>query len=271
MKTTKTLISAAAAIVCGVMLMACNGKGIKPINGTLEQPMGETNAPEMVAKTMENTTIDSRYESIMADEDNKVSVWSLMKIDDNNSSEGYGIIVVKDGIATAFPNIRHGNNPSAHYNAATGKLLITGAAMEGTGVLVEQPYILAFGDDGRASIEATIDPYDIQQVAHSHASYSVEGEQITLYNDKQPIYIATNTITDMGGFDDETVWIGEQIAYDISGDVIVVHITPGVNYVVGKVLLYDDMPTISARVSINDEGTLSLDDVEIAKESDLDE
>lgn len=271
MKITKTLMHTAIAVICWATLMACNGNGIKPLNGTLEQPMSDTNAPETVVKTMENAVIDSRYENIMTDEDNKVSVWSLMKIDDNNSSEGYGIIVVKDGIATAFPNIRHGNNPSAHYNTATKQMLITGAAMEGTGVLVEQPYILVFGDDGHATIEATIDPYDMQQEALSHAGYKVEGEQITLYNDKQPIYTATNTITDMGGFDDQAVWIGEQIAYDISGDDIVVQITPGVNYVVGKVLLYDDMPTITARVSIDENGKPSLNDVEIAKESDLDE
>ena len=99
----------------------------------------------------------------------------------------------------------------------------------------------------------------------------MEGKQITLYNDKQPIYTATNTITDVRGFDDQAVWIGEQIAYDISGDDIVVQITPGVNYVVGKVLLYDDMPTITALVNIDENGKPTLNDVEIAKESDLDE
>ena len=35
---------------------------------------------------------------------------------------------------------------------------------------------------------------------------------------------------------------------------ITVHVTPGVNFVVGKVLHYDDMPTISATVTMTESG-----------------
>ena len=271
MKITKTLMHAALAVICGAALTACNGNGIKPLNGTLEQPVGMGNAPEAVKKAMNGDRIDERYEKIMSDKEHGGSVWSLMRCDENTSSEGYGIVVVKNDVVTQFPDIRHGNNPSAHYNDKTQTLWLTGADMEGTGVLVERPYMMRFDEKGKASIIATIDPYDMQKEALSHAGYKVEGEQITLYNDKQPLYTATNTITDMGGFDEQAVWIGEQITYDISGDDIVVNITPGVNYVVGKVLLYDDMPTISAHVSIDDKGTISLYDVEYVKASEIEE
>ena len=37
-------------------------------------------------------------------------------------------------------------------------------------------------------------------------------------------------------------------------------VTPGVNFVVGKILHYDDMPTISATVKLNDDGSFTLSD-----------
>jgi hypothetical protein len=63
----------------------------------------------------------------------------------------------------------------------------------------------------------------------------------------------------MGGFMDDAIYIGEQIAYGIEGP-LTVHITPGVNFVVGKVLHYDDMPTISATVIRTDDGNFKLSD-----------
>ncbi|MBR7035611.1 MAG: hypothetical protein IKI25_07660, partial [Bacteroidales bacterium] len=62
---------------------------------------------------------------------------------------------------------------------------------------------------------------------------------------------ATSTVDDMGGFYDEPVWIGEQISY-VLGDTLRALVTPGVTFNVGKVLLYDDMPTFSADVILSD-------------------
>jgi len=271
-KTFILLIAAALALSCAsIAISKCSHDKTKKVCGTIEGPIGMGEAPETARKATENTKVDSRYENIMTDEESKVSVWSLMRTDDNTSAEGFGIIVEKNGVKTAFPDIRHGNNPSAHYNAATETLWITGADMEGTGILVERPYIINFDTDNHAVITATIDPYDMQQAVCQHAGYTIDGENITLYNDNDSIYTATNTISDMGGFDDDALWVGEQISYDISGDDIVVNITPGVNFIVGKVLLYDDMPTISARVVFGEEKPFSLTDVAIVEESEGEE
>ena len=59
------------------------------------------------------------------------------------------------------------------------------------------------------------------------------------------------------------MWIGEQLTYDVSGENIYVHVVPGVNFVTGKVLHYDDMPTISALVTLTDGGGFTLSDVKI--------
>ena len=65
----------------------------------------------------------------------------------------------------------------------------------------------------------------------------------------------------MGGFDEEPVWIGEQLCYDLCGNKIHVLCTPGLKYVTGLVLNYDAMPTFVAKMSFNPDGGFSLDDV----------
>ena len=82
-------------------------------------------------------------------------------------------------------------------------------------------------------------------------SIILDGKDITFYADKHPIHTATSTVDDMGGFYDEPVWIGEQISY-VVGDTLRALVTPGVSFNVGKVLLYDDMPTVSADVILFD-------------------
>ena len=67
----------------------------------------------------------------------------------------------------------------------------------------------------------------------------------------------------MGGFDDDAVWIGEQLTYDINGSDLYVQAVPGVNFIVGKVLHYEDMPTISARVTLNNDGSFTLSELRI--------
>ena len=103
----------------------------------------------------------------------------------------------------------------------------------------------------------------MQEALCKALTYSINGQEITFFADDQEIAKATNTMEDMGGFMDDAIYIGEQIAYSIEGP-LTVHVTPGVNFVVGKVLHYDDMPTISATVTMTDSG-LTLSDFKVEK------
>ncbi|MBQ5993122.1 MAG: hypothetical protein IJL57_02150 [Bacteroidales bacterium] len=256
----------AVMLICGAVSVSCKSKKkveIKPVKGVLENPISSLKAPEIVEATINRHVLDSCYESILNDTVSNVSVWSLIRAIEEQSTEGFGIVVVNKGYATAFPDFRHGNNPSARYDSVSGDLWLTGGVMEGTGVLVERPSLLRFREKGNAYMAAAIDPYEMQQALCRELSYSVDGDNITLYNGDKELVTVTNTIKDMGGFYDDVVWIGEQLTYDISGENIYVHVIPGVNFVTGKVLHYDDMPTISARVTLNDGGGFTLSDVKI--------
>jgi len=65
--------------------------------------------------------------------------------------------------------------------------------------------------------------------------------------------------------DDDAIYIGEQLEYSIAGP-LTVTVTPGVNFTVGKVLIYDDMPFITATVTLNDDGTFTLSDFKASRE-----
>ena len=67
----------------------------------------------------------------------------------------------------------------------------------------------------------------------------------------------------MGGFDEEPIWIGEQLSYDLSAEPIRVLCLPGLKYVTGLVLNYDAMPTISATLTLNHDGGFALDNIGI--------
>ena len=256
----------AAMLICGAVAVSCKSKKnveIKPVKGVLENPIGSLKAPEIVEATINRHVLDSCYESILKDTVSNVSVWSLIRGVGDQSTEGFGLVVVNKGYATAFPDFRHGNNPSARYDSVSGDLWLTGGVMEGTGVLVERPCLLRFREKGNAYLAAAIDPYEMQQALCKELSYSVDGENITLYNGDKELVTVTNTIKDMGDFYDDVVWIGEQLTYDVSGENIYVHVVPGVNFVTGKVLHYDDMPTITALVTLTDGGGFTLSDVKV--------
>lgn len=248
----------ATTLVAMCATMGCSKHNAQlPVNGTMEEAVAPGEAPQAVVDLMKHVNIDDCYETLMEDKTTDVSVWSLLKCSDEVSSEGYGIVVGKGDVKTALPQIRHGRMPRAHYDAATGDLWILGSDMEGTGVNVERPYLLRFGEDGYATIVNSIDPYEMQQAFCKALTYSINGQEITFYAEGKELAKATNTVEDMGGFMDDAIYIGEQISYGIEGP-ITVHVTPGVNFVVGKVLHYDNMPTITATVNLTDNGiTLS--------------
>ncbi len=251
--------------VIAAVSVSCKGKKaeMKPIKGVLEEPVKEGAASEMVNATLDRHVLDSNFENLLLDTLNKVAVWSLVRCDSVTSSDGFGIVVAKESRATILANIRHGNNPTARYDVANGCLWLTGIPMEGTGVHVERLYQIKFPENGPATIAATIDPYEMQQALCNQLKYSIKGEKITLYcGDQEPVTV-TNTVKDMGDFYDDALWFGEQLSYDISGENVYVRATPGVSFVTGKVLHYDDMPTISAKVTLNADGSFTLSDAKI--------
>ena len=255
----KWLMIAAVVVLCGTMA-GCKGSAQQPVNGTLEGPIGKGVTPESVLDVCKKlATTDERLETVMEDKANGVSVWSLLKCSDEVSSEGYGMLIAKGDVPTVFPQIRHGRMPRARFDAATGDLWIVGSDIEGTGINVERPYLLRFDADGHADIVSEIDPYEIQQALCNVLTYSIKGQDITFYCDGKELVTVTNKIEDMGEFMDDAIYIGEQIAYSIDGP-LTVQVTPGVNFVTGKILHYDDMPTISATVTRNDDGSIKLSD-----------
>ena len=114
------------------------------------------------------------------------------------------------------------------------------------------------------NIEKTIEPYQMQQEIIEHLRYSVKGEQITFYGDGEKIVTAQNTVKDMGGLDaEQPIWVGEQISYNLNNGKPRVCFVPGVKFTTGLVLTYVDMPTISASIDYEADGSLTLTDFKV--------
>lgn len=263
MKKRKMLTVAAAIMCCIVTGCTDHSPKVTPMSGTIEEAFGLESASKEVQEAMASGTLDVRYENVCHDATARVAVWSLMRLDDERSSEGMGVMVVKDDKATAFPDIRHGNQPSARYDAKTQTLRLAMGEMEGTGAYVERLYLLRFADDGTASIAQSIDPYDMQQALLQRLGYSIDGQSISFYDKKRLLCTVTDTVSDMGGFDEDPIWIGEQLRYDISGETVRVLCTPGLKYVTGLVLNYDAMPTISADVELSPEASFDIKNISV--------
>ena len=274
MKTKRNGIIAAVLILCGALGLTTGCKSgntnIQQVKGTLEAKVVDDSVPAKVREAMD-LAYEGRYEKILDDTASHVSVWSLLRCNPEVSSEGFGIHVVKDKQVTKMPEMRHGNNPKARYDSQSGNLWMACAAMEGTGVLVERLHLLRFHDDGTAYSVATIDPYEMQQALCQRLGFTIDSMNVTFYDRQQALGTVTNTITDMGGFDaDDPVWIGEQMSYDISGDSIRVKIVPGIKFTTGLVLHYEEMPTLSAKVSLADDGTFTIGDISFSPEEEVD-
>lgn len=269
MKHSKILLITALAILVAASAVSCKGKKpeTKPVKGVLEEAVREGTAPEIVNATLDRHVLDQNFEMILNDTVNNVHVWSLVRCDSTTSSEGFGIVVAKDGRATIFADIRHGRHAEAHYNKASGTLWLTGISIEGTGTQVERFYKIGFRDDGPHYVVATIDPYEMQQALIKELKYSIKGDVITLFNGEQELAKVTNTVKDMGDFYDDAVWLGEQITYNINTNELFVLAQPGVSFVTGKVLHYDDMPVITARVNLNDDGSFTLSNINAPQSS----
>lgn len=275
----KTLI--ALLVIAGLSLTSCNQKYTKPLNGVLDFVF-KSEVPEKVNKIKEEFGVDENYEKLLDEKKDGVGVYSVYGFKDGTSSEGYGIVVHKDGVWSAFPEICHGKNPLARYDKKRNSLWLTGGVMEGTGVFVEKLYHIKFNEDGKAHLAGTIDPYIMQEELCKKFSYSIKNDKITFYaseskperhltnprlwfdkitsSEVRELCVRENKVKDMGGFDEDAIWIGEQLFYDISGDDLYVYFVPGVKFVTGLVLHYENMPTLTARVTIDKDGNFTLSD-----------
>ena len=261
----KTIISFAIVILAIALTMAgCKNAGVKmkPAAGTMEEPVPSDimpdNVQEAFAKAMKYHCHD-----LLSDPENEIYVSSIDEVD-LTSTEGYGINVTKAAISTTFPNIRHTRSPQAKYNASTGDLWLTSSAMEGTGVRVEWLHQIRFGDNDLAYVKTEVNPYGVQQELLQRLGYSIKGDTISLYDKDKLLATVTNSVKDMGGFDKEQpLWIGEQLYYDVSSGEPKVIFTPGVKFTTGLVLIYDDMPELSAPITIDENGLFTIHDIVI--------
>ena len=253
----KKYLVIAAAILCGasVLMSSCQTKNASPrlVAGTLDEALPADTAPQNVQDAFVKSVKVHPFE-IMSDEANSISVSGVGEVD-ATSTEGYGIMITKDATSTTFPNIRNVRQPMARYDSATGDLWLTSSAMEGSGVRVEWLYQIRFGDNDLAYVAAVLNPYDVQQALCQRLGFSIDGQNITFFDGDRQLGTATNTVTEMGGFDmDQPLWIGEQLFYDLSGDKVLLQVVPGVKFTTGLVLTYDDMPTLSLPVVIASDG-----------------
>lgn len=273
----KTWMIAAIVTLCGCEVLFCSCKSGKNVSetsyplvaGTLEEAVKPDSAPARILEAMEKAERFHSYE-IMSDTVHSICVEAIDEVD-TTPTEGYGIVVEKGAASTSFLNLGNARLPKARYDAKTGTLWFANCAMWGTGVQVERLYLMRFDKNNKAHIVCTIDPYDIQQQVCQRLGYSIEGEQVTLYDGGREIANVNfngndnaNIVSDMGGFDSEQpLWIGEQIEYDLSGDTPRLLITPGVKFTTGLVLTYGNMPTLSAPISIDREGKVSIGEIKI--------
>lgn len=275
----KTLI--VLLVIAGLSLNSCNQKYTKPLNGVLDFVF-KSEVPEKVNKIKQEFGFDENYEKLLDEKKDGVGVYSVYGFKDGTSSEGYGIVIRKDGVWSAFPEICHGKNPLARYDKKRNSLWLTGGVMEGTGVFVEKLYHIKFNEDGKAYLAGDIDPYIMQEELCKKFSYSIKNDKITFYaGESKPerhltnprrwfdkiissgareLCIRENKVKDMGDFDEKAIWIGEQLFYDISGDDLYVYFIPGIKFVTGLVLHYENMPTLMARITIDKDGHFTVSD-----------
>ncbi|MBQ9570020.1 MAG: hypothetical protein IJR30_01405 [Prevotella sp.] len=258
----------AILLCCGMgILSSCNGgKALKDIHGTLEEPI-VCQMPDSIRQALDKTIKVHCFE-IMSDSANSICVSGIGELDNGVSTLGYGMTVVKNATTTTFPDIRNSRQPQAYYDKNADCLWLSSCVMEGTGVNVEQLYKLQFGTaDDSARVVMAIEPYQMQQQLISQLKYTIEGEKITFHADGVEITTAENTVKDMGGLDEEQpVWIGEQISYMLDDGQLRVCFVPGIKFTTGLVLTYDDMPTLSAGITIQEDGSFSLSDFKVEPE-----
>jgi hypothetical protein len=59
-------------------------------------------------------------------------------------------------------------------------------------------------------------------------------------------------------YSEHPVWIGEQLKYDLGSETPRIFFSPGLKFTTGLVLIYDDMPELSADLCIAEDGTWTI-------------
>ena len=260
----KTFISFAIAILAIAMMTAgCRNARVekKQLAGTMDVPVLSDVMPDHVQQAMAKAM---KYHShdLLNDAENEILVASIDEVDET-STEGYGINVTKGAMSTTFPNIRNTRQPQAGYNAKAGDLWLTSSAMEGSGVRVEWLHQIRFGDNDLAYVKTEVNPYGVQQGLLQRLSYSIKGETISLYDGDKLLATVTNSLKEMGDFDEQPLWIGEQLYYEVSSGDPKVIFTPGVKYTSAPILFYDDMPELSAPITIDENGLFTIHEITV--------
>ena len=237
---TTVLLLASLVLLVVMVLTGCQHKGLetKYVNGVLEGPIAADSVPARVLEAMERAERYHQHD-LMSDTIASVAVFSIDEAD-TTSTEGFGIVVTKGAVSTTFPHIRNVRQPRACYDREKGNLWLTSSQMEGTGVAVERPYLVRFGENDIAYIAATIDPYDMQQALCQRLRYAVEGREVTLYDGDQHLVTVVVNETNMGDLYEDAVWIGEQLTYEADSDGLTVCVTPGLSFNTGLVLHYGE-------------------------------
>ena len=277
-----------------VLMNSCQTKqsGVRLVAGTLDAPLPADTAPQHVQEAYGQALKVLPFD-ILSDEANSISVCGIGEVD-TTSTEGYGIMVTKGATSTTFLNIRNTRQPMARYDAQTGNLWLTSSAMEGSGVRVEWLYQIRFHDNDSAYVAAVVNPYDVQQALCQRLGYTLDGDSVTLCSvtPDGATLLATLPLSLPGlspspspkgrvaleGSDYSSeqaqqaekhstplhtgrgrgwvsLFIGEQLFYDLTGNQVQLQVVPGVKLADSPVLIYDDMPTLSLPVTLSGEGT----------------
>lgn len=194
--------------------------------------------------------------------DDDVSVWSLVKDRSGATLNNYGILIRCNEKNYPFADICHGNNPNVDYDEKSGRLLIAGGVMEGTGTHTEGLYVFNV-KNGKVERVAFIDPYDVQNYFDEQITFDVNDKDIKFKMKNKVISEFVDTEDGQGTL--RALAIGDQISYDFDNKHNVkVSVTPGKQYVtvvtmeqiekdvsVGKVVLVSSGSEMVA-VAVND-------------------
>ncbi len=195
--------------------------------------------------------------------EDELSVWSLVKDRNGKSLNNYGMIIRNDEKNYTFADVCHGNNPNIDYDEKSGRLLIAGALMEGTGTHTEGLYIFNVGK-GKVEKLGLVDPYDVQSYFEEQINFDVNDKDIKFKMKNKVISETTDTEDGQGTL--RAIAVGDQITYDFDDKHNVkVNVTPGKQFVtvvtmdqiqkdvsIGKVVLVSSGSEMLA-VEVNDE------------------
>lgn len=161
--------------------------------------------------------------------DDDVSVWSLVKDRSGKTLNNYGMIIRSGKKNFVFADVCHGNNPNVDYDEKSGRMLIAGGLMEGTGTHTEGLYIFNV-KKGKAEKIGFVDPYDVQNYFEEQISFDVNNKDIKFKMKNKVISEVTDTEDGQGTL--RALAIGDQISYDFDDKHNVkVNVTPGKQFV----------------------------------------